>query len=49
LSSKLKLQLDVLKSRGRKIDIIYSNEIFDVYEIINEPNEARVKNLIFKL
>jgi hypothetical protein len=49
LSSKLKLQLEALKNRGRTINIIYSNEIFDVYEIINVPNEARVKNLIFKI
>lgn len=49
LSPQLKLQLEVLKSRGREINSIYSNEIFDVYEIVNEPNEARVENLIFKL
>lgn len=49
LYPKVKLQLDILKSRGRTINVIYSNDIFDVYEIINEPNEARFKNLIFKL
>ena len=49
LSEKLKFQIETLKNRGRKIKKIYSNDIFDVYEIINVPNEARVQNLIFKI
>ena len=49
ISGEILQQINTLKKRGRKINVIYSNEVFDVYEIINKPNEARINDLIFKI
>jgi hypothetical protein len=49
ISGEVLKQLDALKKRGRKINTIYSNDVFDVYEIVNKPNEARINDLIFKI
>ncbi|TDP58051.1 hypothetical protein [Flavobacterium dankookense] len=47
--SELERQLQTLRNRGRKIEIIYKNEAFDVYEIINKPKESRLNDLIYKI
>ena len=49
ISGEILQQINTLKKRGRKINVIYSNEVFDVYEIINKPNESRINDLIFKI
>ncbi len=47
--SELERQLQALRNRGRKIEIIYTNDAFDVYEIINKPKESRLNDLIYKI
>jgi hypothetical protein len=40
-------QLELLKKRGRKIELFYGNKNFKVYEIINEPKSSKTSDLIF--
>ncbi len=47
LSVNLKKELDLLKSRGRKINIFYDSNILRVYEIVNEPKQSKITDLIF--
>jgi hypothetical protein len=47
--SELEKLIKELRNRGRKIEIIYKNEVFDVYEIINKPKESRYNDLIYKI
>lgn len=47
--SEVEKQIKELKNRGRKIEVIYKNEAFDVYEIINKPKESRLNDLIYKI
>ena len=47
--SGVEKQIKELKNRGRKIEVIYKNEAFDVYEIINKPKESRLNDLIYKI
>lgn len=44
---KLLKQLAVLKRRGRVIQLLKTNERFNVYEIINEPKSSKISDLIF--
>lgn len=46
---KLESIIKTLKKRGRKIQTIYTNEVFEVQEIINKPNELKLNDLIFKI
>ncbi len=39
--------LDILKQRGRKIELIIENETLKVYEIINQPDESKIEEIIF--
>lgn len=47
LSAELKKELEMLKSRGRKISLFYDSKILKVYEIVNEPGESKITDLIF--
>ena len=47
--AELETLIKKLKERGRKIRTIYNNEVFEVYEIINKPNESKLNDLIFKI
>lgn len=47
LSNQLITQLNVLKKRGRTIQLFYKNENFKVYEIVNEPKSSKISDLIF--
>ncbi len=47
LNPQLLQQMMVLKKRGRKINLFYSSPILNVYEIVNEPNLSKIKDLIF--
>ncbi len=47
-SEELKTKMEILKSRGRKIEVFYENDIFKIFEIINIPEESRMNDLIFK-
>lgn len=47
LYPQLMAQLNVLKKRGRKINIFYKSNLLDVYEIINEPKSSTIHDLIF--
>jgi hypothetical protein len=40
-------QLNVLRTRGREIKLFYSNTHLQVFEIVNEPEQSRVIDLIF--
>ena len=48
-SNKMMVQIKTLQKRGRKVRLLYENDVFDVYEIINKPNESRINDLIFKI
>lgn len=47
LNKTLMHQMEVLKKRGRKIELFYANKNFKVYEIINEPKSSKISDLIF--
>jgi hypothetical protein len=47
LNYKLINELELLKKRGRKIDLFYKSEFLQVFEIINEPKESKISDLIF--
>jgi hypothetical protein len=47
ITNDLMKQLALLKKRGRKVELFYNNKDVDVYEIINEPKESKVSDLIF--
>jgi len=40
-------QFELLKKRGRPIELIFDSPFVKVYEIINEPKSSRIKDLIF--
>lgn len=47
ISDILMQQINMLKKRGRKVELIYDTKNVNVYEIINEPNQSKVSDLIF--
>lgn len=47
LQDKLLKNLTVLNKRGRKISLFYESKVLKVYEIINEPRESKISDLIF--
>ncbi len=47
LNSLLEKKLEELKKRGRKINLFYKTEVLKVYEIVNEPEESKISDLIF--
>ncbi|RTY93665.1 hypothetical protein [Flavobacterium sp. GT3R68] len=47
LTKTLINQMEILKKRGRKIELFYANKNFKVYEIINEPKSSKISDLIF--
>lgn len=47
LSAELKKELEMLRKRGRKITLFYDSKILKVYEIVNEPGESKITDLIF--
>lgn len=47
LSAELNKELNILKSRGRKITLFYDSKILKVYEIVNEAGESKITDLIF--
>ncbi len=47
LNSLLEKRLAELKKRGRKINLFYKTDVLKVYEIVNEPEESKISDLIF--
>ena len=47
LNSSLNKELQLLKKRGRKINLFYDSKVLKVYEIVNEPQESKISDLIF--
>ena len=47
VSKQLITKLNVLKKRGRTVQLFYKNENFKVYEIVNEPKSSKISDLIF--
>ena len=39
--------IGLLQKRGRQVRLFYDSEILKVYEIINEPQESKISDLIF--
>lgn len=39
--------IKLLRNRGRKVNLFYNSEILKVYEIVNEPKESKISDLIF--
>ena len=46
-SIQIEKALQTLKQRGRNIRIFYKNSLVSVYEIINEPKQSHVRELLF--
>ncbi|WP_133242647.1 hypothetical protein [Flavobacterium psychrotolerans] len=47
LNASLIKELELLKKRGRKINLFYESKVLKVYEIVNEPEESKISDLIF--
>jgi hypothetical protein len=47
ISATLMKQLALLKKRGRKVSVFYTNQNVKVYEIVNEAYESKIPDLIF--
>ncbi|HMI07911.1 MAG TPA: hypothetical protein VK528_10225 [Flavobacterium sp.] len=47
LSAQLKKELELLRKRGRKVNLFYNTKVLKVYEIVNEPGESKITDLIF--
>lgn len=47
ISPALMKQMDLLRKRGRKIGVFYTNKNLKVYEIVNEAYESKIPDLIF--
>ncbi len=47
LSAELKRELELLRKRGRPVTLFYDSPILKVYEVVNEPGESKITELIF--
>jgi hypothetical protein len=47
ISELLMNQIKMFRKRGRKVQLVYDKKSLKVYEIINEPRQSRVSDLIF--
>lgn len=47
LQKQLIANIRLLHKRGRKVNLFYNTEILKVYEIVNDPGESKVSELIF--
>ncbi|SCY09666.1 hypothetical protein [Flavobacterium caeni] len=47
LSAELEYKLDLLRQRGRKVNLFYDSEVLKVFEVVNEPGESKITELIF--
>lgn len=47
LKAPLVTELESLRKKGRKIALFYQSKILNVYEVINEPKESKISDLIF--
>ncbi len=47
LKSTLINEMKLLHKRGRSINLFYKSKILNVYEIVNEPRESKISDLIF--
>jgi hypothetical protein len=47
LSTLLIVELQKLKKRGRTINLYYNSQLIKVYEIVNEPKNSKISDLIF--
>jgi hypothetical protein len=44
---KLVMNIKLLRKRGRRVNLFYNTDILKVYEIVNEPSESKISDLIF--
>lgn len=42
-------ELKLLRKRGREVKLFYDSEFLKVYEVVNNPRESKVSNLIFEI
>lgn len=47
LKAPLITELASLRKKGRKIALFYESKILNVYEVINDPKESKISDLIF--
>lgn len=47
LQKELIANIELLKNRGREVKLFYESDILKVYEIVNEPRESKISDLIF--
>lgn len=44
---KLVENIKLLRDRGRKVNLFYDSSILKVYEIVNQPKESKISDLLF--
>ncbi|MBL0012534.1 MAG: hypothetical protein IPP30_01880 [Flavobacterium sp.] len=44
---KLVANIKMLRNRGRKVNLFYDSSILKVYEIVNQPKESKISDLLF--
>ncbi|HIB38260.1 hypothetical protein [Mesonia sp.] len=42
-----KENLEVLRKRGRDVNLFFKKNLVEVYEVVNEPNSSKINDLIF--
>ena len=47
IQDKLVNTIKLLRSRKRTVKLFYETEVLKVYEIVNEPRESKISDLIF--
>ena len=47
LQKELIANIELFKKRGRRVNLFYDSNILKVYEIVNEPRESKISELIF--
>jgi hypothetical protein len=44
---KLVENIKLLRDRGRKVNLFYDSSILKVYEVVNQPKESKISDLLF--
>ena len=46
---QIESQIQILKNRGRKVNVYFEDQFLKVYEIVNKENASKLNDLIFEL
>ncbi|WP_121665329.1 hypothetical protein [Mesonia aquimarina] len=47
IQDRAKKNIDILKSKGRRVNVFYQGSLVKVYEIVNVPKQSKIKELLF--